>query len=213
VRLTSNTFEDQPDELGSRELFTAHEAGHAVLAYYHHEKVGLTTFKSGGGFHQHGPPDGVDEGDHVDPSVERLLAGDIGARLVARMPTNRVSVPLRQANWIVPWTSAESLAYRIHEAGIENKAAGKHDVFKVMTAIITFRGDRLLWRRRWCGWFWRRVAFARDVLSSEAGRRAHRVLSAHFYSCLDGENAEIPADTTLRILKETGAPLRQAPRT
>ncbi|HEX8114607.1 MAG TPA: hypothetical protein VF516_43050 [Kofleriaceae bacterium] len=203
-----NLFEEDPAPIHLPEAVAGHEAGHAVLAYYHREQIGPTHFdwygKELGGRHLHGPPPGItDERSHVDAAVERLVAGDLGGRIVAGLPLNRVSIPVARAFLIGPWTSVTALAQRIHDA---RNGEGRHDVVKVMAAIASYKDHKVLWKRRWWRWFWERVRRSRAVLTSEDGTRAHRLLSAMFHRAIGPSGGVVPGEITVELLRQARAP-------
>lgn len=206
-------FEYEPSILAEPEFVTAHEAGHAVLAYYHGHEIGRTRFflfaGQIAGAHEHIPlPDPGSERS-VDSRAERLLAGDLAARLISGMRADRISLPIRTATRLGRFTSAKRLALLLQESGVKNGQGGaQHDVLKVMNLIIQYRSDRFLWSRRWWAWFWRRAFTVREILQSERGGAAHTALGAFYMQCLR-RDAAIPGEITSRILRDVGAP--QAP--
>jgi hypothetical protein len=205
----SQRFEYEPSILADPQFVTAHEAGHALLAYYHGLQIGrIRFFLHDGQFAGAYRPIEEVEID-ADARAERLLAGDLAARLLAGIRTDRVSLPIENAGWIGRWTSSKHLCSLLQQAGSENRQGeAKHDVLKVMDLVTKHRSDRILWARRWWGWFWERVDLTYGVLDSEPGRLAHHALADFYLKCAQKSDMPISGELSRQVLESAGAPLR-----
>jgi hypothetical protein len=209
--LFQRRFETERTELYRAELVAAHEAGHAILGYYHGEAVGLISIVPLGlqrfaGRHRHGPPiAATDEVEHFPRAVERLLAGDLAARIVGRLSLRRISIPVPNPR-VDPYVKPSDVLDAILRADESNKT---HDLAKVFAAIKQYgRQDQdPRGRHAWWPWLWKRCRVSRNVLSSRSGRAALQSVRGLL---LDNIGKVVPGDVIYQTLDAAGAPIRDA---
>ena len=146
-------------QLAQRGIVACHEASHALVSYFYGERIGhIRLFDLGGGWwggahdRQLHP---LARTATVFPEcvAHRLLAGEIGARIEARMELDRIPLPLRDALRVRWYWWLAPVVERIAATGATDDAG------KVLD--LALQRHRVLWWH----WVWHQHAWARAFVS------------------------------------------------
>lgn len=155
------------------DVIAHHEAGHAVLAYYHGGGIGRARFFpyhdawGGSVLHAPNPRRLLSDIDYVGVSVERLFAGEIAARKYLGMDEASVAVEIPGADWWGPSTPIRRIASHLENLAAQSDHPGLDDITKIIGFTSRYKPGN------WWSWLQARHSEARRVLAdNEAAWRA-----------------------------------------
>jgi hypothetical protein len=198
------------DPVRIREVMVHHEAGHLLLLYYYGWQIGGFTCRHAGpdwmgSIRNRRIPDApvVDTAANLTAEAQKLLAGELAARIRIGLPTDRIVMPMDAPQ-------AETLTAQSLLDGLFPQADQRYDAIRALGRYVH---NRLHLGGTWWAWMWGRHAEAQVLLQAHwpiveaLAARLLTVDAVHLDAGTGHLIGQVNGDHLLQWCHEVGAPI------